>query len=48
MPLPSSHPILDIQNTTDIDKVPAKKPDCYILNSTDSWTAATKCSKIHS
>lgn len=44
--IPSSHPVFDIQNITDIDKAPAKKPGWYILNFNNS-AAATKCSEIH-
>lgn len=32
MPLPFSHPIFDIQNTTGIDKISAKKPGWCMLN----------------
>lgn len=46
MPLPFSHPIFDIQNTTGIDKDPAKKPGRCTLNLTDSHAAATKCHKM--
>lgn len=47
VPLPPSHPFFKSRILLTLIKSLPKKPDWYILNLTDSSTAATKCSKIH-